>query len=70
MAAGKTIKQMVQILFLYFGILPGATLIVLGMVFSLEWIAVLAAAVFHLFLTGVFFARTPLFIGPFGSRTR
>ena len=69
-AAGKTIKQMVQILFLYFGILPGATLIVLGMVFSLEWIAVLAAAVFHLFLTGVFFALTPLFIGPFGSRTR
>ena len=69
-AAGKTLKQMVQIMFLYFGILPGAVLIILGLVFGLEWIAVLAAAGFHLFFTGVFFALTPLFIGPFGSRTR
>ena len=69
-SAGKTIKQMVQVMFLYFGIVPGAALIVLGMVFGAEWLAVLLASGFHLVFTGIFFALTPLFIGPFGSRAR
>ena len=33
------------------------------------WLAVIFASVLHLVLGGVFFALTPLFIGPFGSRT-
>ena len=68
-AAGKTLKQMVQILFLYFGILPGAGLIALGMALGFGWLAVIFASVLHIVLGGVFFALTPLFIGPFGSRT-
>ncbi|MBO4407340.1 MAG: hypothetical protein J5849_06525 [Clostridia bacterium] len=72
-SAGKTIKQMVQILFLYFGVVPGAGMIAVGLILGGEWIgmlAVLGASLFHLAFAGLFFALTPLFIGPFGSRAR
>lgn len=63
-AAGKTVKQVVQILFLYFGLLPDAAVIVIGLTMGIEWAAVLGAAAVNAVLGGIFFAFSPLFLNP------
>ncbi len=62
--AGKNIKQFVQILFIYFGLLPSAAIIAVGAVFDRTGLAALAAALLNCFLGALFFALTPPFLDP------
>ncbi len=61
-AAGKTVKQLVQIMFLYFGLLPDAAILVVGLLLNLTVPAAIACAVFNFALGALFLALTPLFI--------
>ena len=63
-AAGKTIKQLVQVLFVYFGLIPDAVILVIGYVTGhLAAASVLAAAV-NVGLGFLFFWFSPLFLEP------
>ncbi len=64
---GKMIKQIVQIMFIYFGLGPDILFIALGMIFKMTWLGVLAGIITNLSIGGLFFALSPLFIDP---RTR
>ncbi len=63
-SAGKTVKQLVQILFIYFGLLPDIAIIAVGLVFDHLVIAAIGCAVVNCLLGTVFFALTPLFLDP------
>lgn len=63
-AAGKMIKQMVQIMFLYFGLLPDIAIMAVGLVFGQTALAAVVCAVVNLSLGLVFFFLTPLFLEP------
>ncbi len=65
---GKTIKQVIQIMFLYFGLLPDAALIAVGLTFNHPYLAVLAACIVNIYLGLVFFSISPVFIEPQGDR--
>ncbi len=60
--AGKPIKQIVQIMFIYFGLLPDIAIMAIGIIFGYTAIAAIAAAAFNCALGAVFLALTPLFI--------
>lgn len=66
-SAGKNIKQVVQILFIYFGIVPDIAIIAVG--FALEHLSlcVLIAAVLNIAIGMIFLGLTPLFIDPCGG---
>ncbi len=68
-SAGKTIKQMVQVMFIYFGMLPDIAIIAIGFVLDSLVTAVLIATGVNLLLSAVFFALTPLFIEPGRGRS-
>ena len=68
-SAGKTIKQMVQVMFLYFGLLPDAVIMAIALVTGHTAVGIAAAAVCNVLLGGVFFLLTPLFLTP-GAGTR
>ncbi|MCC8106310.1 MAG: CPBP family intramembrane metalloprotease [Clostridiales bacterium] len=61
-SAGKLVKQIVQIMFIYFGLLPDVAIIAVGVVFDHVVIAAVAAAVVNIGLGAVFLALTPLFV--------
>lgn len=63
-AAGKTIKQVVQIMFVYFGLLPDIAILVFGMLFGHAALAVILSAVLNMALGFLFFALSPLFLDP------
>lgn len=63
-AAGKTLKQVIQIMFVYFGLLPDIGLLVAGFLTEqVAWFTVAAGAV-NLVLGGLFLLLTPLFLDP------
>ena len=63
-SAGKTLKQMIQIFFIYFGLLPDIALIAVGLAMNLFLPMVLIAAVLNLGLGFLFSAFSPRFIDP------
>ncbi len=63
-AAGKTIKQVVQIMFIYFGLLPVIGVMAVGFVFDEVALAAVGSAVLSVALGGIFLAMTPLFLDP------
>ncbi len=60
--AGKSIKQIVQIMFIYFGIIPAAALIAIGFVMNKLTLFVLLAAIFDFLCAIIFIAMTPHFL--------
>ena len=63
-SAGKMIKQLVQILFIYFGLLPDIAIMAVGLVFEQPVLAAIGCAVVNILLGLVFFFLTPLFLEP------
>jgi len=59
--AGTTLKQMVQIMFLYFGILPDVVVIVLAANFLSIGAGLAIASAVNIAVAGIFFAFLPLF---------
>lgn len=66
--AGATIKQIVQIMFIYFGLLPDVAILAVGIVMDHMLTAVLIAVGVNLALGLLFFSLTPLFLEP-GSKS-
>lgn len=69
-SAGKNLKQIVQVMFVYFGLLPDALLLVLGLVFDHVTAAAIGSAVINIGLGMLFFGLTPLFLDPRGGSLR
>ena len=69
-SAGKTLKQIVQIMFIYFGLLPDIAIIALGFVFEFAVIALTGAAALNIFLGFLFFGLSPMFLDPRGGRQK
>ena len=67
-SAGKTVKQIVQVMFVYFGLLPDAALIAIGLVMDNLAPFAIGAALLNLALGMIFFALAPLFIDPRGGK--
>ena len=65
---GRGLRQAVQIIFLYFGWLPDALILAVGIIFGHTGAAVLLAGLLNLALGTVFFALSPLFLEPKGGR--
>ena len=63
-SAGKMIKQLVQILFIYFGLLPDIAIMAIGLVFEQPVLAAIGCVVVNILLGLVFFFLTPLFLEP------
>ena len=63
-SAGKMIKQMVQVMFVYFGLLPDIAIMAVGLVFDEPIVAVIACSVINILLGLIFFALSPLFLEP------
>ncbi|MCD7745262.1 MAG: CPBP family glutamic-type intramembrane protease [Lachnospiraceae bacterium] len=63
-SAGKLVKQLVQIMFIYFGLLPDVAVIAVGVVFDQVVIAAVLAAVVNIGLGAAFLALTPLVVDP------
>lgn len=63
-STSKTVKQIVQIMFLYFGLLPDIALIAVGIVLKKVALFALIATVVNLILGGIFFALVPSFLEP------
>ncbi len=70
-SAGKMLKQILQVVFFYFGLLPDVVIAVVGMaVFHAAPVAILCAAACNVALGAIFFALAPIFIDPKGGRVR
>ena len=67
--AGKTIKQMVQIMFVYFGLLPDVAIMAVGIVFDHPAAAAIGAAALNVALGFVFFALSARFLEPKGGKS-
>ena len=63
-SAGKMVKQLVQILFIYFGLLPDIAIMAIGFVFEQTLLAAIGCTVVNILLGLVFFFLTPLFLEP------
>lgn len=59
---GNTIKQMIQVLFMYFGIMPAGILIVIGLVTKQVALFTIIATIVNLGTGAIFFAITPRFL--------
>ena len=68
-SAGKMIKQMVQILFVYFGLLPDIVIIAIGFALGQLAIGIGCAILANILLGGFFFALSPLFLDPVSKHT-
>ena len=66
-AAGKMLKQIVQIMFVYFGLLPDIGILAVGIALGHVALAVLAAFAINAVLGLLFFGLSPLFLGPCGD---
>lgn len=63
-AAGTMVKQVVQILFIYFGLLPDIGIMAVGLVFGHPIPAAMACVAVNVLLGLAFFALCPLFLEP------
>lgn len=68
-AAGKMVKQFVQILFVYFGLLPDIAIMAIGIVMGYTELAATGAAALNVLLGLIFFSLSPLFLEPRGGKT-
>lgn len=59
---GASIKQVIQVLFVYFGIMPAAVCIILGVVFEKVLLFSIIAASFDILAGSLFFFLIPLFL--------
>ncbi len=62
--AGKILKQLIAILFIYFGLLPDAISIVVGYTSGNLGLGALVAAIINFAIGGLFLALSPLFLEP------
>ncbi len=69
-SAGKTVKQVVQIMFVYFGLLPDIAVASLGIVSGHTMIGMTCAAVLNFGLGFLFFGLSPVFIDPRGGKMK
>lgn len=69
-SAGKTLKQVIQIMFIYFGLLPDIVIASLGMVSGHTAVGMIGAALLNFGLGFLFFGLSPIFIDPKGGRQR
>ncbi|MCR4950750.1 MAG: CPBP family intramembrane metalloprotease [Solobacterium sp.] len=67
-AIGKTIKSVILVMFVYFGMLPDAAVTAVGMAFGHTYLGVLAAIIVNIYLGSLFFCLAPIFIEPQGGR--
>lgn len=67
-SAGKLVKQIVQIMFIYFGLLPDIFIIAIGLILKHTATAVICTAVLNMGLGFLFFGLSPLFLGPKGGK--
>jgi hypothetical protein len=58
----QTVKSLVQILFIYFGLIPAAVLIVLGFAFDKLLLFALFTVLFNLAITALSLTVSPLFV--------
>lgn len=63
-SAGKLVKQLVMILFVYFGMIPDAIILVVGFLLDGVSVAVLLASLFNVGIGLLFFVLLPLFLEP------
>lgn len=63
-SAGKTLKQVVQIMFIYFGLLPDIAIMAVALVFEVPALGALGCTLINILLGLLFFALTPLFLEP------
>ncbi len=63
-SAGKMIKQIVQIMFIYFGLLPDIIIMLIGLFTSHVTIAVLVASFINIVIGSVFLLISPNFLEP------
>ena len=69
-SAGKTLKQIVQVMFIYFGLLPDIAIIAVGFAFEFAAAALIGAAALNIFLGFLFFGLSPIFLDPRGGRQK
>lgn len=67
-SAGKLIKQAIQAVFLYFGLLPDVIVISVGSALDRRAVALVCAALLNVGLGFLFFAFSPSFLEPKGGR--
>ncbi|MBE6989898.1 MAG: CPBP family intramembrane metalloprotease [Ruminococcaceae bacterium] len=67
-SAGKTIKQVVQVMFLYFGLLPDIAVMAIALVTGHPVAGILGCVVVNAALGLVFFFLSPLFLTPGAGR--
>jgi len=63
-SAGKMVKQLVQIMFIYFGLLPDVAIMAIGLTFDQPVLAAIGCTVINVLLGLVFFFLSPLFLEP------
>ena len=63
-SAGKMVKQLVQIMFIYFGLLPDVAIMAVGLTFDQPVLAAIGCTVINILLGLVFFFLSPLFLEP------
>ncbi len=61
-SAGKTLKQMVKIMFIYFGLVPDAIVMIVGISFNFTLAALLIAPLLNIGLGLLFFGLLPMFL--------
>ncbi len=69
-SAGKTIKQIVQIMFIYFGLIPDIAIIAIAFIADHLFIGIIVAAVLNLGLCTAFFFLTAVFLEPKGGNMK
>ena len=63
-AAGKTVKQIVQIMFIYFGLLPDIAIMAVALVFDHPIMGAVGCTAVNILVGLAFWALTPLFLEP------
>ena len=63
-SAGKMVKQLVQIMFIYFGLLPDVAIMAVGLTFDQPVLAAIGCTVINVLLGLVFFFLSLLFLEP------
>ena len=63
-SSGKMVKQLVQIMFIYFGLLPDVAIMAVGLTFDQPVLAAIGCTVINVLLGLVFFFLSPLFLEP------
>lgn len=62
-SAGKTLKQIVQVMFVYFGLLPDIIIMAIGLSLGFTGVAVIISSISNIGLGFLFFGLSPLFLG-------